>query len=518
MNCSLSTIGRPLQGFSFEGLFAEYTHLNSTCPKNSTIFFKETGMLTVESCRIMTGTPNSIWTGWTPYPIEDIWTRIVTWKLPLFQLAVQFPRVPLGFNVETATVIHLLGDPVDSLMSVLFTLATCHSRACLAKEICKESGLKEDDRDYVFTWKALALVMVSYDGCGKSYQVQGFCRDYVTSRRHPEYESEIRHIYEETANCLAADRATKSLPVFVAESFFIGGWLIALLKAALSEPSSNNWPNVEVHSIAFSGMYLWITSAVVLGSLIGASQTEGSIPRLLQAFEYQLTQVHGQLSRRPSATHREESGWCKTGIERAIHGGLNNWRPRKWSSRQRSLDISNWQMVSYVMVALIALGASFLTAIVLSNFVPPHGMNCRHIPQTVMLTIWLVSFLLECGFELWLPQGLFWAVYCKDMIAALMNVGTIVITQWGIMNSCACWSMWGMRGLHLPQMLDVKHELMHYTRHVAPWITFMAILFQFLFCAAIIWRYWDAVRVYIQRDDMMSNRGWKKRKTADMQC
>ncbi|KAL5438409.1 hypothetical protein PMIN05_005771 [Paraphaeosphaeria minitans] len=488
MNCSLSTIGRPLRGFSFEGLFDEYAYLSSSCPKTSNIFFKGTGMLTAESCRIITGTSNSIWTGWTPYPIEDIWTRIVTWKLPLIQLAVQFPRVPLGFNVEAATVLHLLGDPVDSLTSVLFTLATCHSRARLAKETCNEAGLKENDRDYAFTWKALALVMVSYDECGKSYQVQGF-----------------------------SDRTTKSLPVFVAEIFFTGGWLIALIKAASSEPSANNWPNVEVHSIAFSGLYLWVTSAVVLGSLIGASQTEGSIPRLLQAFEYQLTQVQGQLYRRPSATHREESGWCKTGIERAIHGGLNNWRPRKWSSRQRSLDISNWHMASYVAVSLVALGASFLTAIVLSNFVPPQGINCRHIPQTVMLAVWLFSFLLECGFELWLPKGLFSAVYCKDMVAALTNVGMIVITQWGIMNSCACWSMWGMRGLHLPQMLDVKRELMHYTRHVAPWITFMAILFQFLFCAVIIWRYWDAIRVYIQRDDMMSNREWKKRKVADTQ-
>jgi hypothetical protein len=62
----------------------------------------------------------------------------------------------------------------------------------------------------------------------------------------------------------------------------------------------------------------------------------------------------------------------------------------------------------------------------------------------------------------------------------------------------------------LPQMSDVKPELMYYTRHVAPWITFMAILLQFIFCAAIIWADWDAVRVYIQRDDGMSNREWKK--------
>lgn len=134
-------------------------------------------MLTEETCRVITGTVNSIWAGWTAYPIEDIWTRIVTWKLPLFQLAVQFPRVPLGFSVETATIIHLLGDPVDSMASVLYTLATCCSRARLAKVTCGKAGIQEKHRDYEYTWKALALIMVSYDECSKSDQVQDFYED-----------------------------------------------------------------------------------------------------------------------------------------------------------------------------------------------------------------------------------------------------------------------------------------------------------------------------------------------------
>lgn len=177
MNCSIATIGSPLAGFQFDSLFTEYTYLNATCPPGSNIFFRATRMLTYKTCRIMTGTSSSIWTGWTQYPIEDIWTRIVTWKLPLFQLAVQFPRVPLGFNVETATIIHLLGDPVDSMTSLLYTLAIGRSRASLAKTTCEEAGITGKDLELEFTWKALALIMVSYDECGKSDQVQGFCRD-----------------------------------------------------------------------------------------------------------------------------------------------------------------------------------------------------------------------------------------------------------------------------------------------------------------------------------------------------
>ena len=177
MNCSLSTLGKPMKGFDFDGLFTEYTYLNTTCPTGSDIFFKETRLLTDVSCRIITRTSSSIWTGWTPYPIEDIWTRIVTWKLPLFQLAVQFPRAPLGFNIETATILHLLGDPIDSITSLLLTLAMCRSKAHRAKDMCKAVRIQEEHPEYTRTWKALALIMVSYNECGEFDTVEPFCKE-----------------------------------------------------------------------------------------------------------------------------------------------------------------------------------------------------------------------------------------------------------------------------------------------------------------------------------------------------
>jgi hypothetical protein len=78
-------------------------------------------------------------------------------------------------------------------------------------------------------------------------------------------KNELQYMYEETAYSLASDRSTKSLPVFFAETIFIGGWILALLKAASSDPSPSNWVPVEAHSVAFSGLYLWVTSAVIIG-------------------------------------------------------------------------------------------------------------------------------------------------------------------------------------------------------------------------------------------------------------
>jgi hypothetical protein len=175
MNCSLSSITNRTKGFEFAGLYNVYTNLNATCAAGSEIFFENTRMLTSAACDRITGNNNSIWTGWTAYPISDIWNRIVVWKLPLLQLMSQLPRPPLGPSVETGIMMHLLGDPIDSVASILLSLEMCQRRARQAKDLCMASVMKHDHADYARTWKGLALIMVSYDECGASAKVGDFC-------------------------------------------------------------------------------------------------------------------------------------------------------------------------------------------------------------------------------------------------------------------------------------------------------------------------------------------------------
>ena len=91
------------------------------------------------------------------------------------------------------------------------------------------------------------------------------------------------------------------------------------------------------------------------------------------------------------------------------------------------------------------------------------------------------------------------------MFFAIANIGIVFITQWGILHRCSCWSMWGFTGLNLPQSPEVKKELMDIIRKKAPLIVCLSILFQLLFCAAVGWKFWDAFRVFVQRDDGASN-------------
>ncbi|KAF2833562.1 hypothetical protein CC86DRAFT_11647 [Ophiobolus disseminans] len=198
------------------------------------------------------------------------------------------------------------------------------------------------------------------------------------------FDNDVRHIYEETAGSLAADRQTRILPVALAELFFIGGWVISLIKAASSEPGPTNWVNVEAQSIAISALYLWVTSTVVIASLIGASQTEDAIPRILHALEYQLATFQTDTSRRPSIAERIEISWCRRSIDRAVHGGAYSRRPMKWKAEYEACNVSIPALVTFSSIAAAFVGSSFFVSATLSYLVSPQGFNCRHIPESIV--------------------------------------------------------------------------------------------------------------------------------------
>lgn len=205
------------------------------------------------------------------------------------------------------------------------------------------------------------------------------------------FDDHVRHIYEEAAGSLASDRQTRTLPVVMAELFFIEGWIVSLIKAAASEPGATNWVNVEAQSIAISALYLWVTSTVVIASLIGASQTENSIPRILHGVESQLAAFQNKDARWPSMVERIEISWCERTIDRAADGGTYSWKSLKWKNRHATLGIGRRTVTSCSSVATTFVACSFFFSATLSHLVSPREFNCRHIPEALVYVMTLAS-------------------------------------------------------------------------------------------------------------------------------
>jgi len=74
-----------------------------------------------------TGIVASIWY-FTPYQLDLFLGRFQIWKVPLIQLLMLFPRPPHGAAVELMSLFHLMGDPIDTIASLIFTLQITQNR------------------------------------------------------------------------------------------------------------------------------------------------------------------------------------------------------------------------------------------------------------------------------------------------------------------------------------------------------------------------------------------------------
>ena len=310
---------------------------------------------------------------------------------------------------------------------------------------------------------------------------------------------------KETADALAADRATKSLPIVVAQCFFISSVGIAIFRTAAAADSSaasdTVFINVEAHSIAFSALYFWIIPAVFLSSIIGVSQTEAAIPRILKRFEAS-EEMESQLGTLSNSLDQSRN--------RIYHGGVYSWQPFRWQRETSSSWKLNRMLLPYLVVLL-----GTATGMTVSALVPPDGIDCRHIAQLSILIIWLASAELDILLNKVFPltdenQGrLFWCTYVKDFVATGTTMGCVIATQLGLFNRCLCYTQWGRTGLALPEQPDNAAVLRSRLGREYPAITFTAIAIELIIVPLAIWLwYGDAMRVYVQRDDGESNAMW----------
>ncbi|KAH8896216.1 hypothetical protein GQ53DRAFT_803762 [Thozetella sp. PMI_491] len=226
-------------------------------------------VLTMNAVRNMTGSTTgwmSIWQ-WTPYQGDLILSRLQAWKLPLVQLLMLFPRPPHGTMIELFSIVHLMGDPVDTSPSsrvlycpfcrvnrVFEPLALRHARVSLTftlqvtqrrMQILSENRMERENL------KGLTLLINAFEECGEENNVLELERHTVRFARRNTIWNENPH-YQATAHALAADRTTSLLPVITAVITFLASIALSYGKTLASDWSDRNPRHVEIYGIAFS--------------------------------------------------------------------------------------------------------------------------------------------------------------------------------------------------------------------------------------------------------------------------
>ena len=193
-----------------------------------------------------------------------------------------FPRPPLSIIVPAFVIIHLLGDPIDTIQNLIFKLSTCESLFRYWQHDHQHEHMKV---------RRLALVADAYG----EWSEDGTIKDFLVRVHHDNLDREhdstnLEETIERTANSLAADRSTTILPVIFAMVFYVATVATAVGRtiSATNAESNTVFIHVEAHSLEFSAQFFWILPAVFLGSVIGVSQTENAIPHILSHFRKDL--------------------------------------------------------------------------------------------------------------------------------------------------------------------------------------------------------------------------------------
>lgn len=328
-----------------------------------------------------------------------------------------------------------------------------------------------------------------------------------------------------TADALAADRATKVFPIAVALTFLVGSVGVAFGRtaSAASASSTTTFVNVEAHSIAYSALYFWIIPAVFLSSVIGVSQTENAIPRILQRFQTDLDRLEFDSGMRlPNRYTEKHQGKCHKHCQtecveysqkRKFYGGIYSWQPAKWHSRPRGSFVAG--IILPIVLPIVMVVAAAATGFWISYLVPPEGWSCRHRGEMPILAAWLVSAIFDSALDTFLPftgayhAWHFWLTFVKDILMTAATMGIVIFTQVGVFNRCECYTKWGQTGLALPQTPAIRNILNRRLLGAYLGIAVGGIVFQLIVIPCFIYyEYGNAIQVFTQRDDGLSNLEW----------
>jgi hypothetical protein len=452
--------------------------------RNDTAFFHDrSGMpmsspdnpvLTLQSCNSICGKDQ----GW----YVDIGPRLSNWLIPVFLLLSNMEVSPLDKR-RYLMLVHLLGDPIDSLWSLLMKME--------AWSRCYYMAIKVYGPGQPRKVRNLATLL------GGIEELVGFDADpmevyrNITSQPEPEH---LNVLIARTAQHLADSRTDERLRTILATALYF----YQLLSAFVTVIGGGN-TSPPGGRIGIAMFMTWIIPSILLSNAIGGFTSVRTCFRILEEFSQAVnpdSDLWLQLKESVPALevynvpeqYFESLSWS---------GGIYTYRPDKHISFLASSKSRSSYLFLVLAVAPI-LTSSIIASVILWN-TPPIGINCRNF-LIFSLTIFIFLSAAFTSLTYWrgVRGKLHWYItLVKDALVAIPFVILIFLATSGAFNTCWCWSGVYSLGKAARIPLNPKPQFQFYNKTIYPILVGVCLILQlsaFVAMMRVTWAGWNIMR------------------------
>lgn len=368
--------------------------------------------------------------GWEPYDTMDILERISLWIVPLLVLIGNFHMAPLGSLNSIYSGIHLLGDPIDTMSSLLTKLEvskrlyTRWVSVSVAGKLVNEHDDQHVPMSTQVEKRERAALEITAAQARDLATVNSVFDDRLFSTNKVfetmlsaliSLDDQRRKIFI-TACIEAAHRLSESrVDELRRTAFAIAGYVVAIIASflkslitdskrncALDIPSCSPLDRKTAYSIAFALSMSWLIPAVFLSSMVGGFTSNRAAARIIRDLKAEIdefrqipdpeawSKLHIPFSRRVVWKY------CETLDNALPYGGGNySYRPTKYLPPSKAPtevqyrnvhgfagDRSVTQIYIYSTLPLIiAVGC----AMTVTWLTPTTGFSCRFVIRDSVL-------------------------------------------------------------------------------------------------------------------------------------
>ncbi|KAI9856199.1 MAG: hypothetical protein M1813_009216 [Trichoglossum hirsutum] len=433
--------------------------------------------ITLGFCEQVCGPGYMIWS-W-----DDTLQRITMWVFPAVLLLVHFHFAPLGMGNTCNIILHILGDPLDTLWSLMTRQEVNRRLFRRAKEYSKG----DEFRHIATVWSAYdelgwrdpsreTLGLRNPPGPnGEGYAPQGVLQRGLTTAsgwvgRPKEYaripiregreptKAELYYI-QLASHRLASNRSESQLTTW----FAIIGLFIALISAFIRTYSQRS-NNQTAHTIAVVALFFILIPIVKISGNMGSFTSTSVAINIIQELRRNLRTLRPdgpQLF--PPIRLSEDLRWDYTAGGRDLEmydgggeseyenvkvwpnmapwAGMNNsWRPCKQMLIQDYFSSTDRSTTYLFFLSFLFVMSAYAPALVLSYKTPTVGFSCRSMAWTLILITWLLSAAGDHILKLRTAsaKSLWRKTLIKDSCVTFYFILTIITAQIGLFNNCWC--------------------------------------------------------------------------------